>query len=82
MSVFFPNTLYVSHDQCHALYVLNTFEFLRIFGAAEKIQAKVFRAAEKSQGIAEKNNEFFGSQSVEMFCFARKTKINMWRTSS
>ena len=46
-----------------------------------------FGAAEKSQGAAEKNKEnikanytsfsaeFFGSQSVEMFCFARKTKI-------
>ena len=59
------------------------------FGAAEKIQA-----AEKSQGAAEKNKEnveanctgfsaeFFGYQSVEMFCFARKTKIQMLTTSS
>ena len=55
------------------------FEFLR----------QKFGAAEKSQGAAEKNKEkveanrtglsakFFGSQSVEMFYFARKTKIQM-----
>ena len=56
--------------------------------------SKSLRAAEKSQGAAEKNKEkvevnctgfsaeFFGSQSIEMFCFARKTKIQMLTTSS
>jgi hypothetical protein len=50
-------------------------------------QSKSLRDAEKSQGAAEKNKEkveanctsfsaeFFGSQSVEMFCFARKKTI-------
>ena len=53
--------------------MLRTFEFLFVFGVAEKIQAKV--SAEKSQRAAEKNKEkveakctgfsaeFFGSQS-------------------
>ena len=60
-----------------------TFEFLCIFGAAEKIQAKVFlRAAEKNKEKVEANctgfsAEFFGSQSVEMFYFARKIKIQL-----
>ena len=56
--------------------------------------SKSFRAAEKSQGADDKNKEkveanctgfsaeFFGSQSVEMFCFARKTKIQMLTASS
>ena len=56
--------------------------------------SKSLRAAEKSQGAAEKNKEkveanctgfsaeFFGSQSVEMFCFAKKTEIQMLSTSS
>jgi hypothetical protein len=44
------------------------------------------RAAEKSQEKVEANGtgfsaEFFGSQSVEMICFARKTKIQMLTTS-
>ena len=51
--------------------------------------SKSLRAAEKSQGGAEKNKEtveanctgfsaeFFGSQSVEMFCFARKKNSNV-----
>ena len=56
--------------------VLRTFEFLRVFGAAEKNQG----AAEKNKEKFEANctgfsAEFFGSQSVEMFSFARKTKI-------
>ena len=38
--------------------MLGTFEFLRVFGAAEKKSRK---------------SRVFGSQSVEMFCFARKT---------
>ena len=65
------------------LFVLTMFEFLR----------HEFGAAEKSQGTAEKNKEkveaistgfyaeFFGSHSVETFCFARKTKIQMLTTS-
>ena len=36
--------------------VSRTFEFLRVFGAAEKIQAKVFkRAAEKNKEKVEAN---------------------------
>ena len=35
--------------------VSRTFVFFCVFGAAEKIQAKVFRAAKKIQGAAEKN---------------------------
>ena len=74
--------------------VSRTFDFLRVFGAAEKKPSKSLRAAEKCQGAAEKNKEkieanctgfsaeFFDSQSVEMFCFARKTKIQMLTTSS
>ena len=66
--------------------VSRTFEFLSVLELLRKPKQK-FRAAEKSQGAAEKNKEkveanctgfsaeFFGSQSVEMFCFARKTKI-------
>ena len=58
--------------------VWRTFEFWRVFGAAEKSQG----AAEKNKEKVEANctgfsAEFFGSQSVEMFCFARKTKIQM-----
>ena len=71
--------------------VLRTFEFLCVFGAAEKNPSKSLRAAEKSQGATEKNKEkvkanctgfsaeFFGSQSVEMFCFARKQKFKCWQ---
>ena len=73
----------------HSGKVSRTFELIRIFRAAEKIQAKSLRAAEKRQGVAEKNKEkveanstgssadFFGSQSVEMFCFTRKTKLQI-----
>ena len=62
--------------------VSRTFEFLCVFGAAEKSQG----AAEKNKEKVEANctgfsAEFFGSQSVEMFCFARKTKIQMLTTS-
>jgi hypothetical protein len=63
--------------------VSRTFEFLRIFGATEKSQG----AAEKNKEKVEANctgfsAEFFGSQSVEMFCFARKTKIQRLTASS
>ena len=63
--------------------VSRTFEFLHVFGAAEESQG----AAEKNIGKVEGNcsgfsAEFFGCQSVEMFCFARKTKIHMLTTSS
>ena len=64
--------------------MLRTFDLLCIFGAAEKSQ----EAAEKIKEKVEANctgfsAEFFGSQSVEiMFCFARKTKIQMLTTSS
>ena len=47
--------------------VSRTFEFLRVFGAAEKIQALA-------------SQQFFGSQSVKMFGFARKTKIPLLKT--
>ena len=55
--------------------------------------SKSLRADEKSQGTPEKNKEkveanytgflaeFFGSQSVEMIGFTRKTKIQMLTTS-
>ena len=55
--------------------VSRTFEFFRVFGAAEKSEEKV-----EANGIGF-SAEFFGSQSVEMFCFARKTKIQMLKTS-
>ena len=57
--------------------VSRKFEFLDVFGTAEK-----------SKGVTEKNKEkvkanctgcsakFFGSQSVEMFCFARIAQEN------
>ena len=48
--------------------VSRTFEFFRVFGAAEKSQEKV-----EANGTGF-SAEFFGSQSIEMFCFARKTK--------
>ena len=72
--------------------VSRTFEFLFVFLSCWENPSKTLRAAEKSQGVAEKNKEiveanctdfsaeFFGSQSVEMFCFARKTKIQMLTT--
>ena len=56
--------------------------FRAVFEAAEEL----LRKAKKKCGDTEKNKEkleanctgfsaeFFGSQSVEMFCFARKTK--------
>ena len=61
--------------------VSGTFEFLQVFGAAEKIKQSL-RAAEKSQEKVEANGtgfsaEFFGSQSVEMFCFTREKKSNV-----
>ena len=57
--------------------VSRTFEFLRIFGAAEKNKDKV------EANCIGFSAEFFGShQSVEMFCFARKTKIEMLATPS
>ena len=63
--------------------VSRTFEFLQVFGVAEQSQG----AAEKNKEKVEANDtcfsaEFFGSQSVEMFCFARKTKVQMLTTSS
>jgi hypothetical protein len=41
------------------------FDFLRIFGAAEREN----KVESNCTGFSA---EFFGSQSVEMFCFARK----------
>ena len=55
--------------------VFRTFEFLRVFGAAEK---NVEKLEANCTGFSV---EFFGSQSVEMFCFARKTKIQILTTS-
>ena len=62
--------------------VSRKFEFLHIFRAAWKSQG----AAEKNKEKVEANctgfsGEFFGSQLVEMFCFARKTKIQMLTSS-
>ena len=63
--------------------------FRAVFEAAEEL----LRKAKKKCGDTEKNKEkleanctgfsaeFFGSQSVEMFCFARKTKIQMLTAS-
>ena len=45
------------------------YEFLPIFGAAEKNEEKIEATC---TGFS---TEFFGSRSVEMFCCARKTKI-------
>ena len=71
--------------------VENIWSFACFFSCWEN-PSKSLRAAEKSQGVAEKNKEiveanctgfsaeFFGSQSVEMFCFAKKTKIQMLTT--
>jgi hypothetical protein len=56
--------------------VSKLFEFLSIFGAAEKNKEKI------EANCTDFSVEFFGSQSVEMFCFARKTKIQMLTTSS
>ena len=56
--------------------VSRTFEFLPVFGAAEKNEERV------EANCTGFSAEFFGSQSVEMFCFARKTKIQMLTTSS
>ena len=71
----------------------STFEFLRVFELLRKSKQSL-RAAEKSQEKIEEllrkieakctgfSAEFFDSQSVEMFCFARKTKMQMLTTSS
>ena len=84
----------MSRGQCQAHFVLRTFEFSQGFEAADKNPSKSLRAAEKSQENIEEllrkveakctgfSAEFFDSQSVEMFCFARKTKIQMLTTSS
>ena len=56
--------------------VSRTFEFLRAFGAAEKNKEKV------EANCTGFSAEFFSSQSAEMFCFARKTKIQMLTTTS
>ena len=56
--------------------VSRTFEFLCVFGAVEKNKEKV------EANYTGFSAEFFGSQSVEMFCFTRKTKIQMLTTSS
>ena len=52
----------------HSGKVSRTFEFLHVFGAAEKNKEKV--EANWSGFSA----EFFGSQSVEMFFFAKENK--------
>ena len=57
--------------------VSGTFEFLQVFGAAEKIKQSL-RDAEKSQEKVEANGTGF---SAELFCFARKTKNQMLTTS-
>ena len=63
--------------------VKNIWIFVRFFGAAEKSQGAADKDKEKFEanctGFSE---EFFDSVSVEMFCLARKTKIQMLTTSS
>ena len=54
----------------HSGKVLRTFEFLHVFGAAEKNKEKV------EANCTGFSADFFGSQSVEMFSFARKQKFN------
>ena len=55
--------------------MLRTFEFLCVFGAAEKNKEKV------EANLTGFSAEFFDSPSVEMFLFARKTEIQMLTTS-
>ena len=67
--------------------VSRTFEFCFCFYSCWENLSKSLRAADKNKEKVEANRtgfsaEFFGSQSVEMFCFARKTKIQMLTTSS
>ena len=56
--------------------VWRTFEFLRVFGAAEKIQAKILRAAKKRQGPAEKNKE-----KVEANCTGFSAVLSQYKCS-
>ena len=63
----------------HSGKVSRTFEFLHVFGAAEENPSKSLRGAEKNKEKVEANwsgfsAEFFGSQSVEMFFFAKENK--------
>ena len=64
--------------------VSRTFEFLRGFGAAEKIQAKAYELLRKFDELLRKikkklkltalaSQQLFGSHSVEMFCFEFET---------
>ena len=83
-----------AEDTCHVMsktlhLCWEHLNFRAVFEAAEEL----LRKAKKKCGDTEKNKEkleanctgfsaeFFGSQSVEMFCFARKTKIQMLSTS-
>ena len=66
--------------------VKNIWIFVRFWSCWEN-PSKSLRAAEKNKKKVEANftgfsAEFFGSQSVEMFCFAKKNKIQMLTTSS
>ena len=66
--------------------VENIWIFARFWSCWEN-PSKSLRAAEKNKEKVEANctdfsAEFFGSHSVEMFCFARKTKIQMLTTSA
>ena len=83
-----------AEDTCHVMsktlhLCWEHLNFRAVFEAAEEL----LRKAKKKCGDTEKNKEkleanctgfsaeFFGSQSVEMFCFARKTKIQMLTAS-
>ena len=44
--------------------VVRTFGFLNVFGAAEKIQAKLWELLKKSQGAAEENKEKVEANSL------------------
>ena len=66
--------------------VMNIWIFARFWSCWEN-PSKSLRAVEKNKEKVEANctgfsAEFLCSQSVEMFCFARKTKIQMLTTSS
>ena len=83
-----------AEDMCHVMsktlhLCWEHLNFRAVFEAAEEL----LRKAKKKCGDTEKNKEkleayctgfsaeFFGSQSVEMFGFARKTKIQILTTS-
>ena len=72
-------------NQCHMSFVLTTFEFSLSFWSCWGKSRKNWGAAEKNKEKIEASctgcsAEFFGSQSLEMLCFARKTKFQRLTT--